>query len=305
MDLPWGGLRSLRELERHGTIAAVAAAQGYTAGAVSQQLAALERAAGRALLERVGRRVQLTDAGRVLADHAVRILDAEEDARAALDAVGTEVAGALTIATFATFAAALLAPSIQAASERHPQLSIRTLELHPDSAAQAVRQGDADAAFGLDYPDAPVPQAPGVDVVGLATERFGIGIAASAPYARGGRLSLARLAGERWILPPERTNYGRAVFAACRRAGFEPDVAHVVDDTAASLALVAQGLGITTVTPMMLALLPVRGLARIELSDDVRRDVVMFVRPRSRSRPAIAAMTAVFREALARFDAVG
>ena len=36
MDLPWGGLRSLREVARHGTIAAAAEAQGYTAGAVSQ-----------------------------------------------------------------------------------------------------------------------------------------------------------------------------------------------------------------------------------------------------------------------------
>src|SRR5919108_75511 len=83
MNLPWGGLRSLRDLARHGTIAAVAEAQGYTAGAVSQQLAVLERAAGRPLLERVGRRVHLTDAGRVLVEHANRILDAEEDARAA------------------------------------------------------------------------------------------------------------------------------------------------------------------------------------------------------------------------------
>jgi DNA-binding transcriptional LysR family regulator len=78
VDFPWGGLRSLRALARHGTIAAVAEAQGYTRGAVSHQLTVLERAAGRPLVERVGRRMQLTDAGRVLVEHAGNILDAEE-----------------------------------------------------------------------------------------------------------------------------------------------------------------------------------------------------------------------------------
>jgi DNA-binding transcriptional LysR family regulator len=299
MDLPWGGLRSLREVARHGTIAAAAEAQGYTAGAVSQQLAVLERAAGRPLLERVGRRVQLTDAGRVLVEHAGRILSAEEDARAALEAVGDEVAGALTIATFATFAAALLAPAIHRATERHPRLSVKTLEVHPDGAAAAVRHGDADVAFGLNYPDAPVPQAPGVDVLRIATERFGVGVASATPL---GEVRLSEFAREPWILPPEDTNYGRALFAACRRAGFEPSVAHVVDDTAVSLALAAQGLGVTMTTPMMLSLLPAPGLVRRELTDEVRRDLVVIQRHGSRERPTIAAVVDIMREAVAPFD---
>jgi DNA-binding transcriptional LysR family regulator len=300
MDLPWGGLRSLRDLARHGTIAAVAEAQGYTAGAVSQQLAVLERAAGRPLLERVGRRVQLTDAGRVLVEHASRILDAEENARAALEAVGDEVTGTLRIATFATFAASLLAPSIARATERHPRLAVRTLEVHPDDAAATVQHGDADVAFGINYPDAPVPQAPGIDVVRIATERFGLGVTSTARLGRG--LRLADLAGERWILPPEDTNYGRAIFAACRRAGFEPDVAHVVDDTAVSLALAAQGLGITTTTPMMLTLLPAPGLMWHELADDVRRDLIVIHRRSAHQRPTITAVTDIIRDVVAPFD---
>ncbi|MDA0181923.1 LysR family transcriptional regulator [Solirubrobacter phytolaccae] len=302
MDLPWGGLRSLREIARHGTIAAAAEAQGYTAGAVSQQLAVLERAAGRPLLERVGRRVQLTDAGRVLVEHAGHILRAEEEARAALEAAGEEVAGALTVATFATFAASLLAPSIHTATARHPRLSVRTLEVHPDNAAAAVEHGDADVAFGLDYPSAPVPQAPTIDRVRIATERFGVG--AASDRALGGRegVRLADLAGEPWILPPEHTNYGRAMFAACRRAGFEPDVAHVVDDTAVSLALAAQGLGLTMTTPMMLTLLPAPGLVRHELADDVRRDLVAIGRRGGQQRPTVAAITSIMRELAAPFD---
>ena len=47
-------LRLLREFAERGTIAATAAALGYTPSAVSQQLAALEREAGAALLDREG-----------------------------------------------------------------------------------------------------------------------------------------------------------------------------------------------------------------------------------------------------------
>lgn len=301
MDLPWGGLRSLREVARHGTIAAAAEAQGYTAGAVSQQLAVLERAAGRPLLVRVGRRVQLTDAGRVLVEHAGHILRAEEDARAALEAAGEEVAGTLTVATFATFAASLLAPAIHTATARHPRLAVRTLEVHPDHAAGAVEHGDADVAFGLDYPSAPVPQAPTIDRLRIATERFGVGAAAGRLT---GDVRLLDLAGEPWILPPENTNYGRALYAACRRAGFEPDVAHVVDDTAVSLALAAQGLGLTMTTPMMLTLLPAPGLVRHELADDVRRDLVAIGRRGAQHRPTVAAITSIMRELAAPFDAM-
>ena len=74
-------LRLLREFADRGTIAATAAALGYTASAVSQQLAALERETGTALLDRAARSVELTDAGRRLAVHAEIILAQAEAAR--------------------------------------------------------------------------------------------------------------------------------------------------------------------------------------------------------------------------------
>lgn len=67
-------LRLLKEFAERGTIVAAATALGYTPSAVSQQLAALEREAGVALLDRTARAAELTDAGRRLAAHAERIL---------------------------------------------------------------------------------------------------------------------------------------------------------------------------------------------------------------------------------------
>src|SRR3954453_6644434 len=88
-------LRVLRELAARGTIAATADALGYTAPAVSQQLAALERAAGIELLERNGRRKRLTPAGEELVARTEGILRELEAAEAAIERTTTYVAGVL------------------------------------------------------------------------------------------------------------------------------------------------------------------------------------------------------------------
>ena len=80
-------LRLLREAHERGTIHAAARALGYTPSAVSQQLTVLERETGALLLERVGRNVRLTAAGRVLVTHATHLLEGVESAEAELAAV--------------------------------------------------------------------------------------------------------------------------------------------------------------------------------------------------------------------------
>src|SRR5215475_424446 len=87
----------LRELARLGTIGAVAQAQFCTASAVSQQLRALEREAGVALIRHAGRRVELTPAGADLAGRAGPVLALLEEASAALSAARRELAGELRI----------------------------------------------------------------------------------------------------------------------------------------------------------------------------------------------------------------
>jgi DNA-binding transcriptional LysR family regulator len=77
-------LRMLRELSERGTIAATADALGYSAPAVSQHLAALERQVGVALLERHGRRVALTPAAVLLVGRTERVLAELEAAEAEL-----------------------------------------------------------------------------------------------------------------------------------------------------------------------------------------------------------------------------
>jgi DNA-binding transcriptional LysR family regulator len=162
------------------------------------------------------------------------------------------------------------------------------VEVDVDDAASAVASGRVDVAFGVDYPQSPIPRAAGVSMAVVATERFALALPA-ADHRAGTVASLAEFADGRWILPPERTSYGRAIRMACRRAGFEPLVEHVVTDTASTLALVAAGLGIAPVTDLMLRLRG-DGLATASLHETVERTMVLAYRVAPSPQPGVAAV---------------
>ncbi|HSK28201.1 MAG TPA: LysR family transcriptional regulator [Jiangellales bacterium] len=288
-------VRTLHELARRGTMAAVAEATGFTPGAVSQQVAALERAVGVPLVVRAGRRVLLTDAGRTLAERAGRLVAAEEEALEAIRGEDTAVAGALHLGIFGGTAAALLPAVLAAVGEQHPELRVTSREVDVDDAAGAVRRGDVDVAFGLDYSSAPIPRGRDVELVQLRTERFSV-VSADGPRAPARRpVDLAGFADADWVLPPARTHYGEAIRSVCRTAGFEPRAAHELLDTVATLTLAAHGAGLAPATPMMLGLVPGLPLRVVELVQELRRDVVLVRREADARRDKVVAVTATVR----------
>lgn len=122
-------LRMLRELADHGTVAAVADVLSMTPSAVSQQLKTLQREAGVTLLEPAGRRVRLTDAGRVLVGHADQVLAALERAHADMDSYRSTPRGQVTVSLFPSGAAMLLAPLIAHAGARGVEVLGRDIDV--------------------------------------------------------------------------------------------------------------------------------------------------------------------------------
>ncbi len=290
-------LTSLEAIIRLGTFAAAADELGYTPGALSQQMDALGRSLGMPVFTRVGRLVELTDAGRAIALHAHEVLSAE---RAMLDEIaemGTKITDQLILGTWGSTAAALLAPVIKTAHRLHPGLAIRSLEVDVDEAAEAVLRRRVDSAFGLNYSDSPMKQIPGVTLIQLRTERFGIAVSRDDPRA-GTTMDLAEFMNEPWVLPATATVYGHAVRVACRRAGFEPHVVHEITDTAATLTLAGRGLGVAPVTELMLELSPVRGVGRVELVDNIERTLVLIAPEGHERRRAMMALVEVIRTAV-------
>ncbi|QHC22337.1 LysR family transcriptional regulator [Streptomyces sp. GS7] len=294
MELPGVQLRTLRELTRSRTMTAAAAALGYTPGAVSQHIAALERATGTELVRRAGRRVELTDAGQTLAVHAERILGAQAEAVAALERARGEVSGRLRLGVFGTAAAVLLPPALRRLTARHPGVRVESREVDVDLAYTEVCAGRVDLALGLDYPDAPLDRDGAVELVRLRSERFSLAVPEGRAGAFGTPLPLAGAADCDWILPAPGSYYGRAVRTACRRAGFEPRVAHEVTDTATSLAMVGAGLGVAPLTELMLRLRS-EGIVPLPLREVVERHIVVAVGAAARDRPSVAALIDALR----------
>src|SRR3712207_5610962 len=139
-------LRLLRELHSRGTIAAVAEALAYTPSGVSQQLSQLQREAGVALTERVGRRLRVPEAGLRLVARAEALLERLEEAEADLQAAAGSVGGTLRVASLQTPLISLVPVANRILAERHPSLRVELREMEPEDALPALVLGEIDAA---------------------------------------------------------------------------------------------------------------------------------------------------------------
>lgn len=295
MDLSLARLRMLRELHRRGTITAAAAALHYTASAVSQQLAQLERDVGTRLFERRGRGVQLTDLGTVLAEHAEEILAAVERATQALEEAGGSVTAKITAGVWASVASGLLPDALNTLADTHPGILVRTIELAPESTAAAVRDGALDLSFVLDYSNYPMTWDRGLERAIIAVERIYAAVPAGAvPTAS---VTLAELSEHPWILAPTRAHFGHAARLAFQSAGLRPRIDHEVEEQSTAMAMVAAGLGVTLVSDLGLALRP-PGVDIVALGDaTLTRTVSLAYRTNSARRAALLLVVDAVRTA--------
>lgn len=288
--------RTLVSVAERGTMSAAAVALGYTTGAVSQQMAALSRSVGRTLFLRDGSRLVLSDDGQVLLAQARLVLEAE--ARAAAVVRGPSPAAAVRLGVFGS-AAVVGLPATQARLAADPGIALRAVEVDVEAMPDAVLRDEIDLALGLDYSDAPLAPRRGLDVARLHREPFLLVL----PPAAGvdlGSLTQVRAYADRtdWILPPPTSTFGRAVRTACARAGIAPRERHLVTDTAVSIALAEAGLGITLVTPLMLAM---RGTSAptVPLPGPSTRDVIVLARVPALERAGVLRVRTALVEAFA------
>jgi molybdate transport repressor ModE-like protein len=117
-------LRLLVELRRRGSISAAAEACRMGQPSATKHLKTLEAAVGEKLVERNGRSSQLTEAGRVVASHATRVLDTLEGMREDLRALREAESGTLALAASTTPGTYVLPSILQCFAERHPGVDV-------------------------------------------------------------------------------------------------------------------------------------------------------------------------------------
>ncbi len=288
---PWR-LRLLCQLETLGTVRAVASAAHQSASSVSQQLAVLERETGARLLERTGRRVQLTTAGHVLASRARGILDEMADAEAELRALGDDPLGVVRIAAFQSAIHSLVVPAAGALRLAHPGVQVQIDELEPHESTSALLRGDIDIALTTtDFLDA--PRHPDVHLVPLATDAIVLVVPPGHRVARHDTIELSALADEDWTFDLPGTYMANLATRLCRQAGFEPRVVCRFNNYLIALQHV-QSAGSVTLLPE-LALDPRYDVIALGLTPPTRRRITAAIRSSSTPRACVTVVLDALR----------
>ena len=275
-------LRVLVAVARHGSVTAAARALNYAQPSVSHHIARLEAETGARLTQRAGRGIRLTDAGRLLAERAEEIigrLDAAENELAAH--IGLR-GGRIRLAAFPSALGTIVPAAAARLEAEHPGMDLTLAEAEPPEALRMLRAGYVDVALVFRHTQDGLAAAPGTDIEdgtraklllddpiylvtqacanpgtsnpGTANSSAANSSAADArsdgQRAHPAEPDLAAFADRRWIAGCERCR--SYLLWQCEAAGFTPKIAFTTDDFVAVQALVAAGLGVTTLPGLAL-----------------------------------------------------
>jgi DNA-binding transcriptional LysR family regulator len=238
-------LTVLVAVARHGSVTAAAKALHYAQPSVSHHLARLEAETGSRLVQRAGRGIRLTEAGRMLADRAEEILGRLASAENELAAHTGLRTGRVRLAAFPSALGTFVPAAAASFAAAYPGMDLRFTEAEPPEAIRLLRSGEVEVALLFTHP-AGQPELDGLRHERLLEEESHL--VTPLDWA-GDRLSDFR--DRPWIGGCERCRV--RLVEACAAEGFEPDVRFTTDDYVAVQALVAAGMGVTTLPALALA----------------------------------------------------
>jgi DNA-binding transcriptional LysR family regulator len=256
-------LRVLVAVARYGSVTAAARALNYAQPSVSHHLARLEAETGIKLIQRAGRGIRLTDAGRLLAERAAEVigrLDAAENELAAYTGLR---AGRLRLAAFPSALGTIVPAAAGMLRGQQPGVDLRLTEAEPPEALRMLRAGYVDVALVFRYSDEPETAAgsgsaeadeDAVDLTEGVRERLVLSepvhLVTSVHRDHQEPADLARYARHRWIAGCDRCRAN--LLKQCALCGFTPKIAFTTDDYVAVQALVAADLGVSTLPALCL-----------------------------------------------------
>jgi DNA-binding transcriptional LysR family regulator len=235
-------LRVIDAVRRRGSVTAAAQELRYTQPSVSHHLARLEAQLGAKLLQRVGRGIRFTPAGRLLADRAAEIIGRVDSATAELSALVGLDTGRVRLAGFNSVMSWLVPQAATALAQRHPGLELGLADTHPEDALQQLRAGHVDVAVIFRYDDT-APEDGSIRLTHLLDDPLYL-------LTIGGGTTLIEHARTPWIAGCERCR--SHLVEMCKHAGFSPHLAYTTDDMVVMQSLVAAGMGVTTIPGLAL-----------------------------------------------------
>ncbi len=284
----------------HGSFTAAADALRLARPSVSEQIANLEAELGVALFTRTGRRLELTDAGRLLRPEAERTLAAAGDAADVVRRARTLTGGTASLGTFSTAHHLLLPGLVEEFMRRHPQVAVRLVGENSVQLAGAVRSGRLEAGLvALPIDDEGL-------AVGPPVAEFEV-VHASARPGRAA-VTIEQLAVAVLVMPEARWGdedpTRRQLAERAQRAGVAVRPRIEVQHANAALELAARGVADTLVTRALVEVLGYDGrLATAPLDPPLHEAFAIVQRRNSRLSPATRALMTLAEQHLARLSA--
>ncbi|HET7477312.1 MAG TPA: LysR family transcriptional regulator [Dermatophilaceae bacterium] len=285
------GLRVMRAIADEGSFTGAALSLGYSQPAISQMVRRLEQRTGTALVERVGRNVRLTEAGSVLARHAVGVLAALDSAEEEVAAIAGLRAGRVRLMAFPSSSATLVPRALALVRHRYPDVKVTFTEAEPPESLAALRAGECDLAVAFAYEGTDLGR--GEEDLDLFVTRkllddeVRLAVPRDHPMAATAVGDLAALSQESWIAGCPRCR--GHLLQLCAKAGFTPTVSFETEDYVAVLGLVAAGLGVALIPDLILRSAGHADVTVLPIEPASRRAVHVVTTPDLQRVPAVRA----------------
>jgi LysR family transcriptional regulator, cyn operon transcriptional activator len=283
----------------HGSFTAAADVLHLARPSISEQIAHLEAELGVALFVRTGRRLELTDAGRLLRPEAERTLDAAGEAADVVRRARTLVGGTASLGTFSTAEHLLLPGLVEDFAQRHAEVAIRVVGQNSSELADAVRAGRLEAGLvALPIDDE------GLDV-SPAVAQFEVVYATASPDRLGRSVTSEQLGQAVLVLPEARWGdedpTRRQLAERAQRAGIAIRPKIEVQHAHTALELAARGLADTLVTRALIDGLGYGDrLTGVPLDPPLYEVFAFISRRKARLSPATRALMALAEQHLGR-----
>ncbi|TMD14334.1 MAG: LysR family transcriptional regulator [Chloroflexi bacterium] len=216
---------------------------------VSYQVKELEETLGLPLLDRLGKRVQLTEAGTLLYGYARRMLDVLDEATVAIEEIRGIKRGSLRVGASTTVGIYLLPAALGAFKKLHPGLVI-SLEIGTRTRVQEqVLRNELDLAVV-----GPASKDPELAIIPFLSDELVVVAPAGHPLESSRSLGLKELADQPFIMREVASGSRLSFEKAARKAGARLKVAMELGSNGAIKHAVESGLGLAVISRYACAL---------------------------------------------------
>jgi LysR family transcriptional regulator, cyn operon transcriptional activator len=284
-------IRYFLAVTEHRNFTRAAEALHVSQPTLSQQIKQLENALGAQLLDRTGRTIRLTDAGKAYAQYARRALQDLDAGRRAIHDAKELTRGELRLAVTPTFTAYLIGPLIASFNARYPGIHLSVAEMNQDHIEALLAQDDLDIGIGF-------KEGRSADIESHVwfVETLALMVGKGHPHAARRRpLPIREFEKEALVLLNGDFATRRHIDSHCQQQGIKPHIAIETNSIGGIIKIVRHSKSLSTVLPETVAKQQ-QGLFRVTLREAIPQRTVAILQRKGAYRTA--ACQAFFNMAL-------